>query len=208
MPTQPQTQPTVEELQPSEEKQPQPQPEQPPQPQQPQKPQPQPTIEEPPEQVDVVVRPTLITEPLSPKLSHLLVASENSGFLEDVIGGPVNLDDIIPSVPDSKKSGSASRAPPANATPSAHPAKSGSMETHVAADSPWVVVRKFGKRGGVKIQVPDTLSELFQVAGEKLGIKGIAIREITSEARIDDIKALKQDDVIFLMSEEEEKNFD
>ena len=76
------------------------------------------------------------------------------------------------------------------------------------ADNPWIVVRKFEKRGGVKVQVPDTLEELLILGGEKLGIQAVALREIKTEAKIDDIKALKNDDVVYLMTQADEEKFD
>jgi len=71
----------------------------------------------------------------------------------------------------------------------------------------WIIIRKFGKRGGVKVQIPPSIEKLLQIGGEKLGINPIKIREVKSEAEIDDIRALKEDDIVWLMTSEDELLF-
>eukprot|EP01123_Difflugia_compressa_P002329 TRINITY_DN13026_c0_g1_i1.p1 TRINITY_DN13026_c0_g1~~TRINITY_DN13026_c0_g1_i1.p1 ORF type:complete len:252 (+),score=45.26 TRINITY_DN13026_c0_g1_i1:71-757(+) len=72
---------------------------------------------------------------------------------------------------------------------------------------PWIIIRKFQKRGGVKIQIPSTIDMLLTIGGERLGINAVKVREVKSEAEIDHICALKEDDVVWLMTKEEEEEY-
>jgi len=71
----------------------------------------------------------------------------------------------------------------------------------------WIIIRKFGKRGGVKILVPPSIEKLLELGGERLGINPIKVREVKSEAEIDHIRALKEDDIVWLMTSEDELHF-
>jgi len=71
----------------------------------------------------------------------------------------------------------------------------------------WIIVRRFGKRGGIKIPVPHSIEQLLEMGGEKLGIKPRKIREVKSEAEIDNIRAIKEDDIYWLMTSEDELKF-
>jgi hypothetical protein len=72
---------------------------------------------------------------------------------------------------------------------------------------PWVIIRRYGMRGGKKIRLPNTLEELIQVSGEKLGITAACIREVTTEAEIEDIRAVETQSVLWVMTEEDELSF-
>jgi len=71
----------------------------------------------------------------------------------------------------------------------------------------WIIVRRIGKRGGIKVPVPHSIEQLLEIGGEKLGIKPIKIREVKSEAEIDNIRAFKEDDIVWLMTVEDERKF-
>jgi hypothetical protein len=71
----------------------------------------------------------------------------------------------------------------------------------------WVVLRKLGaQRGGVKVRLPSTLSELIKIGSEQLNIKGVKVREYQTEAAILDIDAIESD-IVYLTTAEEEKMF-
>jgi hypothetical protein len=72
---------------------------------------------------------------------------------------------------------------------------------------PWVIIRRYGMRGGKKIRLPNTLEELIQVSGEKLGITAACIREVTTEAEIEDIRAVESQSVLWVMTEDDELSF-
>jgi len=72
---------------------------------------------------------------------------------------------------------------------------------------PWVIIRRYGMRGGKKIRLPSSLDDLIQISGEKLCIVPICIREVSTEAEIEDIKAIEPDSVLWVMTEEDEFTF-
>jgi hypothetical protein len=82
--------------------------------------------------------------------------------------------------------------------------ETGSMGVVIAK---WIIIRKFGKRGGVKVQVPISVEKLLEIGGERLGIKPIKVREVKSEAEIDHVRALKEDDIVWLMTTQDELQF-
>lgn len=133
---------------------------------------------------------------------------KQTDYLGQAFGTDFDLNDIIPTFHTAPETPPPSLPPPiAKGHTRGGSDKIGMSTPASASDAPWIVVRKFEKRGGFKIQVPDTLSDLLAIGGEKLGIIAVAMREITTEAKIDDINALKNDDVVFLMTAEEEKSF-
>jgi hypothetical protein len=72
---------------------------------------------------------------------------------------------------------------------------------------PWVVIRRYGMRGGKKIRLPASLDDLIDISGDKLGIEPICIREVSTEAEIEDITAIEPDSVLWVMTEEDEFTF-
>jgi len=72
-----------------------------------------------------------------------------------------------------------------------------------------IIVRKFNKKlGGVRMAIPNTMDELLEQGGKKLGIIAKAVRESTELlAEIQDISLLKENEVVYLTTEEEEKEF-
>jgi len=71
----------------------------------------------------------------------------------------------------------------------------------------WVIIRRYGTRGGKKIRLPPTIEELIQVAGEKFFIDAIAIREVTTEAEIEEISAIESHAVLWVMTAQDELHF-
>jgi len=82
-----------------------------------------------------------------------------------------------------------------------------SITVVVDASRPWVIIRRYGRRGGKKIRLPMTLDDLINVAGDKLGIIPVCIREVSTEAEIEDITAIEPDSVLWVMTEEDELTF-
>jgi len=72
---------------------------------------------------------------------------------------------------------------------------------------PWVIIRRYGMRGGKKIRLPLSLKDLIQISGQKLGITPVCIREVCTEAEIEDITAIEPDSVLWVMTEEDEFTF-
>jgi len=71
-----------------------------------------------------------------------------------------------------------------------------------------VTIRKFGKpKGGKTFVLPDSLSDLLQIGGEKLGIEAVAVR-LSDESEIDDIEAIRDGDILFLLTAEEQARAD
>jgi len=76
------------------------------------------------------------------------------------------------------------------------------------ATTKTIIIRKQGqKRGGEKILCPSSLQELLKVGGEKLGIVAVKARTFTEEAMIGDISVIKEDQLIVLTTQEDEKEF-
>jgi len=71
----------------------------------------------------------------------------------------------------------------------------------------WVIIRRYGTRGGKKIRLPPTIEELIQVAGEKFFIDAIAIREVATEAEIEEISAIESHAVLWVMTAQDELHF-
>jgi len=75
------------------------------------------------------------------------------------------------------------------------------------SNRPWVIIRRYEMRGGKKIRLPYSLHELIQLSGDKLGIVPVCIREVSTEAEIEDISAIEPDSVLWVMTEEDEITF-
>jgi len=76
------------------------------------------------------------------------------------------------------------------------------------ANTKTIIIRKLGqKRGGEKISCPSSLQELLKVGGEMLGIVAVKARTFTEEAMIRDISVIKEDQIIALTTQEDEKEF-
>ena len=71
----------------------------------------------------------------------------------------------------------------------------------------WIVIRRFGKRGGKKVRLPDTLKELRAVASEQFSIECANIREVDTEAEITDIQSIEANAVVLALTAEEEADF-
>lgn len=71
-----------------------------------------------------------------------------------------------------------------------------------------MVIRKYGQiKGGIKIRFPHDIGTLLKVGNEELNIKAVKVREYNSEAEIKDIEAIKENDIVYLTTEEDEKEF-
>jgi len=75
------------------------------------------------------------------------------------------------------------------------------------SNRPWVIIRRYGMRGGKKIRLPNSLEELLQVAGDKFGVTAVCIREVVTEAEIEDIRAIESQAVLWVMTETDELLF-
>jgi hypothetical protein len=72
---------------------------------------------------------------------------------------------------------------------------------------PWVIIRRYGMRGGKKIRLPHTLAELLQIAGQKFLIDPVSIREVSTEAEIEEISAIDPQAILWVMTEQDELLF-
>jgi len=70
-----------------------------------------------------------------------------------------------------------------------------------------VVVKKMNKRGGVELYVPNSIEELLSQGGQLLGITAVKVRKADTEIAVTDISFIKQNDVLYLTTEEDEKEF-
>jgi hypothetical protein len=70
-----------------------------------------------------------------------------------------------------------------------------------------VVLRRYNRRGGVRVPVPDTMEKLVMLASEKLNIKVERIREIETEAELTDLSLLKPNMLVWVMTADEELEF-
>lgn len=70
-----------------------------------------------------------------------------------------------------------------------------------------IILRRFNKRGGVRVSVPDSMDKLLQIASEKLKITAVRIREVDTEAELSELNLLKPDMLVWVMTEEEELDF-
>jgi len=69
-----------------------------------------------------------------------------------------------------------------------------------------VAIKRLNKRGGVEINLPDTLEELLQMGG-LLGIKAVNVRRNVSEVVITQIDFIQNGDVVYLTDENDEQQF-
>jgi len=72
---------------------------------------------------------------------------------------------------------------------------------------PWVIIRRYGMRGGKKIRLPVSMYELLKVAGEKFEVDAVSIREVATEAEIEDINAIEPQALLWVMTEGDEEYF-
>jgi hypothetical protein len=77
----------------------------------------------------------------------------------------------------------------------------------IDSNQPWVIIRRYEMRGGKKIRLPHSLEDLIELSGEKLGIIPVCIREVSTEAEIEDVSAIEPDSVLWVMTEEDEVTF-
>jgi len=70
-----------------------------------------------------------------------------------------------------------------------------------------IVLRRFNKRGGVRVPVPDTMKQLLELASEKLKITAVRIREVETEAELSELSLLKSDMLVWVLTQEEELEF-
>jgi hypothetical protein len=72
----------------------------------------------------------------------------------------------------------------------------------------WIVVRKYGQsKGGVKIMVPQNIHTLLRNGSEELKINAVKVRDLQAEAEIKDMNAIKEDEIVYLTTEEDEEKF-
>jgi len=74
-------------------------------------------------------------------------------------------------------------------------------------DQNWVIIRRYGTRGGKKIRLPSTIEDLIQIAGEKFFIDAVTIREVSTEAEIEEISAIESHAVLWIMTAQDELHF-
>eukprot|EP01125_Pyxidicula_operculata_P014158 TRINITY_DN4701_c0_g1_i2.p1 TRINITY_DN4701_c0_g1~~TRINITY_DN4701_c0_g1_i2.p1 ORF type:complete len:283 (+),score=63.06 TRINITY_DN4701_c0_g1_i2:959-1807(+) len=77
----------------------------------------------------------------------------------------------------------------------------------IAKSDRWVVVRRYRRRGGVKIKIPDSMFELKLFATEKFLVDIVSIREEGTEALLTEIDAIKNDSIVLALTKEEENEF-
>ena len=71
-----------------------------------------------------------------------------------------------------------------------------------------VTLRKYGqKKGGKSLIVPNDYDTLLKEASKKLDIIAVKIRRGSTETEIDDIRLIKDEDVLYFTTEEDEKEF-
>lgn len=70
------------------------------------------------------------------------------------------------------------------------------------------MVRKFEKRGGVRVKLPDTLDELLAVGSTELGINAVCAREAATEGLLKSTDGIRDGTVVWLLTQDEESNFD
>ena len=92
------------------------------------------------------------------------------------------------------------------------PTPSGNPTPAPAAPAPThaitVTVRRCGKpRGGVEIDLPNSMEELLQVASRQLEIVGVAVMNPDKEVFIKDLKRIGQDAILWILTEEEKKTY-
>lgn len=56
--------------------------------------------------------------------------------------------------------------------------------------------------------VPQTLEELLKVGSEELEIEAFTIREMATEALIKDVRSIENGAVVWLLTKDEEKEFE
>jgi hypothetical protein len=79
--------------------------------------------------------------------------------------------------------------------------------SRIDSHQPWVIIRRYEMRGGKKIRLPHSLQDLIELSGDKLGIIPVCIREVSTEAEIEDVSAIEPDSVLWVMTEEDEVTF-
>jgi len=71
-----------------------------------------------------------------------------------------------------------------------------------------ITVRKLNaKRGGAEVVNPEALQELLSVGGTKLGITAVKVRRLDTEAEIGDLNTIQHLEVVYLTTEQDEKDF-
>jgi hypothetical protein len=78
----------------------------------------------------------------------------------------------------------------------------------VVKERPWIILRRFNKRGGKKVQLPESMIELKILASDKFEIECASLREAETEAEVEDINGIKGDSVLLVLTAEENEEFD
>eukprot|EP01124_Arcella_intermedia_P027821 TRINITY_DN5527_c0_g1_i1.p1 TRINITY_DN5527_c0_g1~~TRINITY_DN5527_c0_g1_i1.p1 ORF type:complete len:842 (-),score=249.57 TRINITY_DN5527_c0_g1_i1:137-2662(-) len=69
-----------------------------------------------------------------------------------------------------------------------------------------VILRRYQKRGGIRVLLPGTLAELLSLASVKLNVAAYKLREGDTEAEIWDLGLLRSE-IVWVLTEEEERTF-
>jgi len=68
-------------------------------------------------------------------------------------------------------------------------------------------LRRFEKRGGSKMRCPPTLDQLKKMASEKFNIVAFSFRSAKDEAEISDVSLISPDEIVWVLTQEEEAKF-
>jgi len=81
--------------------------------------------------------------------------------------------------------------------------------TRYFADLQEVTIRRLGKtRGGILIEMPKSIEELKKVGSDKFRVTVVGVRgPPPTESLLEDIKFIRSGSVVYLTTEEEEKEF-
>eukprot|EP01124_Arcella_intermedia_P015634 TRINITY_DN2218_c0_g1_i2.p1 TRINITY_DN2218_c0_g1~~TRINITY_DN2218_c0_g1_i2.p1 ORF type:complete len:359 (-),score=113.19 TRINITY_DN2218_c0_g1_i2:42-1118(-) len=81
------------------------------------------------------------------------------------------------------------------------------FQKEILPNFPSVILRRFNKRGGIRIAIPDSLDKILYIAEQKLKIKPVLIREDGTEAEVTHISLISPNSVLFVTTEQEELQY-
>jgi len=117
---------------------------------------------------------------------------------------PLTETNLLPKYPSSSQA--ESNSPPSLVSPPRSDTSLLTPET-IPPRSISIVLRRFNKRGGVRVTVPDSMDKLLKLATDKLKIPAVKIREVNTEAEIYEIHLLQPDMLVWVMTKKEELEF-
>jgi len=70
-----------------------------------------------------------------------------------------------------------------------------------------VILKRMNKKGGVEIELPNTIDEILQQASSRFHMNALKVRRVDTEVEVTDIKFIQPNDTLYVTNEQDEQDF-